>query len=361
MSQPIARFPTLLGLTALVCLSSACQQASTTSSTAVRPDVWATVDGRDISKSDVDKAYGAVTDPTATVSDEEVLGAKLNLVDELINQDLLMVRAKAQGIEAAGTEIENAYAERRRNVPDATFQLQLTQRGLTPEDLRLTIGRELTIQKLLERDITSKITIADADIESFYEKNKAQFNLAEPQFRLGQIGVTPVKDPALRNRKGDDAGTPAEAKNKVDMLMKQLQGGTDFGELALDYSEDPQSLAQGGDLGFIPASSLSRVNPQLRDAVMKMQPGNVSMVSVAGSYTILMLIAREPAGQRELSNPTVRDGIRDLLRSRKEEVLRAAYIGSLRNDAKVVNHLARQIVEAQGKMPASLTPSAPGK
>jgi peptidyl-prolyl cis-trans isomerase SurA len=350
---------TLVGLVVAAGLAAACQQSSQPATAS--PDVWATVDGREIRRETVEKAYRATVDPAATPSDEEALGAKLNLIEELINQDLLQVKARAQSIEASGTEIENAYAERRRNVPDETFQLELTNRGLTPEDLRLTIGRELTIQKLLEREVTSKISVTDADIAAFYEKNKAQFNLAEPQFRLGQIGVTPVKDPNLRNRQNNDAGTPAEAKAKVDMLMDRIRGGTDFAELALDFSEDAQSLAQGGDLGFISASQLNRVAPPLRDAVIKMQPGAVSMVTMGGSYTILMLIAREPAGQRELSSPSVRDGIRDMLRARKEEVLRAAYIGSLRNEARVINHLARQIVDAGGKIPPSVLPASTAK
>ena len=84
------------------------------------------------SKDDVEKAYKSRVDPAAATSDEEVLGAKLNMLDELVNQDLLHGQGAApRSIEATGTEIENAYAERRRNVPDAAFQLQLSQRGLT--------------------------------------------------------------------------------------------------------------------------------------------------------------------------------------------------------------------------------------
>lgn len=345
----------LLGLVAGLAVASACSQTPQPAPTP-SADVWAVVDGREIHKSEVEKAYASSVQPNAAPpSAEEVLGVKLNVVDELINQDLLLAHARAQGLEASAADVDKAFTERKGAIPDAQFQLQISQRGLTVDDLKNGIKRELSIQKLFERDITGKVAIADEDITAFYNANKAQFNLAEPQYRLGQIGVTPAKDPQLRNRKGDDAGTPAEAKRKADMLMEQIRGGADFGELALDYSEDVQSIAQGGDLGFVPASALARVNAQLRDAVMKMQPGNVSMVTVGGSYTILMLIGREPAGQRELSNPAVKTSISDMLRSRKEEVLRAAYIGSLRNDAKVTNYLARQIVDAQGKIPASAT------
>ena len=365
MSQPIRSTVALLGLALSLSSASACNRAATNSpAAAVGPDVWASVDGREIRKETVEKAYRAGADPAAAPTDEEVLGAKMNLVDELINQDLLHHRAVSEKLEATGAEIETEYGARRQNMTDAQFQLELSQRGLTPEDLRLSVGKELAIRKLLERDISQKIAVTDAEIAAFYEKNKAQFNLAEPQFRLGQIGITPVKDPNLRNRQNSDAGSPAEAKAKLDDIMAKIKAGADFGELALDYSEDPQSLQQAGDLGFVAASQLRRVSPQLLDAVTKMQPGGVNMVSMNGAYTVLLLIAREPAGQRDLSSATVRDGIRDLLRSRKEEVLRAAYITNLRNDARAINYLARQIVDKQSKAApaaAPMTPATPAK
>jgi peptidyl-prolyl cis-trans isomerase SurA len=91
------------------------------------------------------------------------------------------------------------------------------------------------------------------------------------------------------------------------------------------------------------------VPPALRDIVLKAEPGNVSVASAGGAHTLVLLIAREPAGQRELSVPAVRDGIRTTLQDRKEQLLRAAYITSARNGAKIVNHLARLIVEGQVK------------
>ena len=78
-----------------------------------------------------------------------------------------------------------------------------------------------------------------------------------------------------------------------------------------------------------------------------------------GTQTIVLVVAREPAGQRDPSMPEVRDGITQTLRSRREQLLRTAYLSALRNDAVVVNHLARRLVESQGKMP-SLAPTQPG-
>jgi parvulin-like peptidyl-prolyl isomerase len=143
------------------------------------------------------------------------------------------------------------------------------------------------------------------------------------------------------------------------MLMERLKSGTAFSELAMDFSEDVQSAPRGGDVGMVPVSALRQVSPQLRDAVMKSQPGNVSMVAMDGGYTIVGVVAKQAAGQRDLSMPGVRDGITATLRGRREQLLRAAYVEAARNKATIVNHLARRLVESYGKptSPPTLGPS----
>ena len=91
--------------------------------------------------------------------------------------------------------------------------------------------------------------------------------------------------------------------------------------------------------------------------ILASQPGTVKLVNVGGTLTIVLLVDMQAAGQRELNNPGVRDNIRDTLRQRKEQVLRTAYLGAARNDAKVVNYGG---AEAQGKLP-DLGLANPGK
>ncbi len=88
--------------------------------------------------------------------------------------------------------------------------------------------------------------------------------------------------------------------------------------------------------------------------MLALQPGAVSppVLSRTGSYTILKLIAKENAGKRELSDAQVQEGIRSMLRSRKEQLLRAAYMTDARNDSHITNYLARQIIESAGQLPA---------
>ena len=87
---------------------------------------------------------------------------------------------------------------------------------------------------------------------------------------------------------------------------------------------------------------------------MQLQPGRVTVVSMAGGYTIVALLAKQAAGQRDPRTPEVRDGIATTLRGQREQLLRTAYLEAIRNQVTVVNHVARRIVESQGKLPPPL-------
>src|SRR5260370_26937345 len=127
---------------------------------------------------------------------------------------------------------------------------------MTVEDLKLELRRQLSIQKLLNREVVAKITITDQDVSDFYNANKAQFNVAEPQYHIAQILATPRKEQQIRNRKNDDATNEAEAQRKVKMLMDRLNSAADFAQFAMHYSEDVNTAGTGAYLGFLPKSPL---------------------------------------------------------------------------------------------------------
>ena len=314
-------------------------------------DVWAVVDGREIRKDDVEQAYRRVAPLEPIPSEDEALSARLRILNDLIDQDILLARGRDRKVEVTDAEIEKAFAERKSNMPEEAFQKELAQRRLAPDDMKRALARELMVRKLLEQEVGSNVAIGDEAIREFYDRNRSQFNVAETRYRIAQIVVTPVREPQTRNRAKDDAATPAEAERKVQMLMGRLKSGADFGSLAMDYSEDAESAPQGGDLGFVPASALNQVAPELRQAVLNAKPGEVSGVSAGGGYILFLLAAREEAGQRDLGMPGVRESITNLLRDRREQLLSEAYIAAARNDVKVVNYFARQVVDGRGKMP----------
>jgi parvulin-like peptidyl-prolyl isomerase len=348
----------VLLVSSLACLS-ACRSAPATQAPSVSADTWATVDGRTISRADVDKAFRRTADPSQVLADEEMLTAKLNVLNDLIVQDILLAKAAQLKIEVPQAELDTAYDNARKNISDEEFQKELTRRSLTAEEMREGLRRELLSQKVIAQEVGSKVTIADQAVTEFFIANRSQFNVAEESYHIAQIVITPMADQNLTNRSGDDATTPQAATAKVQMLMERLKSGATFGDLAVGYSEDADTAPRGGDLGLVPVSRLKQLPPALRDAVLNKKPGSVSVASVGGGHTLVLVVSHEPAGQRDLSTPGVRERITDALRGRREQLLRAAYLTAAQNDADVVNYLARRLVESNGVMP-TLQPAAPG-
>jgi peptidyl-prolyl cis-trans isomerase SurA len=319
------------------------------------PDVWAVVNSKNILRADVEKVYRTRVNADAPApSQEEALSLKLNILDELINSELLLDRANKMNLVASDAEVEERFTEQKSPFTEEEFQKKLKDSGLTVDDLKSDIRRELSIDKLLNREVVAKISITDQDISDFYMRNRAQFNVAETQYHIASIVVTPHPDPNVHNRKNDKVTNEAEAGRKAAMLEQQLEKGTDFSELAMDYSEDTSS-STGGDLGFIGESSLNKSDPELKRTILAMKPGETSRpIQIKdGTYNILRLIAKEPAGDRQFTDPQVQQAIRDALRSRKEQLLRSAYLIEARDDAHVTNYLARQVLESAGKLPAA--------
>ena len=342
----------LVSVLALAALAGACR-STPPAPAAPSADTWAVVGGREIKKADVDKAYRRTPQGSETLSEDEVLANKLALLNELIIQDILLAKARDLKIVLPDTDVDKAFADAKKNMTEQAFQDELKKRNLTADDMREEIRRDLLAQKVIERDVTSKVTVNDQDVTDFFTANKAQFNRSEEAYRIAQIVVTPVREAQIDNRSGDDAITPQQAAAKAQMLMERLKAGVAFADLAADYSEDPRTAPRGGDLGFVPVSQLQQAPPALRDAVLKTTPGSVRVVSNGGAHTIVLVVGHETAGQKDLSMPEVKNAITSTIKGRREQLLRAAYLAALRNDTPVVNYLAKRVVESSGKMPAA--------
>ena len=340
----------LCALTA-ACLAAACR--STPATAPVLADTWAVVDGKNITKDDVEKAFRRDGNAAPGLSEEEALTAKLGLLDNLIMEVILLAKAVASKVEVPNGEIETAFTQARANLSEEAFQQELTKRNLTADDMKEGLKRQLITQKLITQDVSSKVTVTDQQITDFFNANRAQFNFPEDAYHLAQIVVTPVRDAQVTNRSGDDAATPQAAAAKVQQLMERLKAGAPFGDLARDFSEDPESAPRGGDLGLVPLSAIKQAAPALRDTVLQMTPGNARIVSQGGGHSIVFLVAKEAAGQRDLSMPEVKQRITDGLKARQEQLLRTAYLTAARTDADVVNYQARRVVESQGKVPVA--------
>ena len=339
-----------LSVTVLLALFTAC-------SSKAGSDVMATVDGRKIFRTDVDKVYdnnvaAAQQPPTG----EQATAFRLNILHQMIDDEILMRRAEKLGLLATDDEVDKKFSEIKAPFTQEEFDKRMQDKKITPADFKRDIRRSITVDKVLNKEVSSKINITDQDITNYYNAHKAEFNLIETQYHLAQIMVTPSPNPQVHNQ-NDKAQNEADARKKIQMISNRLDSGDDFATLAMKYSEDPETAGNGGDLGTVPESGLKGTDPVTRDAVMRLKPGQYSsIISVvnpatkqAVGFRIVKMVAKEPAGQRDLSDPRVQQAIRSQLHDRREQLLKAAYYEVLRDSAKVENYYAKQVLDLNGQ------------
>jgi peptidyl-prolyl cis-trans isomerase SurA len=317
----------------------------------VPANVAATVDGRAITYADLDKQYKRQfpQQPEGATPDQ-VLFQKLELLRAMIDEEILLQRAEKLSLLARDEDVEARLNEIKAPYTQEEFQKQLDAQGMTLEELKSQIRRSLSIEKLLNREIGNQITITDKDVSEFYEANKAMFRFPETNYHIARIVVTAGPSPEIRNLSGSKALTEDQARKKILMIEARLKQGEDFAKVAQAFSEDPQSAPNGGDMGFIPESALQQADAETRRVIMNLVPGQITPpIRTQGGWQILKMIAREPAGQRELDDPRVQQNIRETLRTRKEQLLRNAYLDACRNEAQVVNYLALSLAPGFSK------------
>lgn len=323
---------------------SACEDAADSG-------VAAVVNGYRITYDELDDYQGQqMPGQDAPPSEEQARMLRLNLLREMIDRQILLQKAESYGLSAIDDEVAARYAEFRTPFPsDEEFETSLRERGLSPAELRVSIRRNLAIEKLFNREITSRVAVSDAELQQYYEENRSSFSRPEPQLHLAQLLVSSSTESPPPNMLNDDATDRKAASEKIAMLADRLVAGEAFDTLAQNYSEDPASASSGGDLGFIPQSSLEKAPVALRRVVAALSPGEISpVVEISGVFRIIHLISRQPAGLRDFSDPGVQQEIRETLLNRKDQLLRSAFLEVSRSEARVENLLAKQIVQGYG-------------
>jgi parvulin-like peptidyl-prolyl isomerase len=318
-------------------------------------DVVATVNGKEILRADLDRYYQAsLGDSPQKPSPVEANIRRLQLLRQMIQDEILQQRAAKENLAATDEDVNAKLTEIKAPYTQDEFYNQLKQRNLTLDDFKRDLRRSLTTTKLLNKEIESRINITDAQISDYYNQHKAEFNFVEPQYHLAQIVVTTAPAQQAGNLQNNKATSEADAKKKIQTLHNRLESGEDFGAVAMNFSEDPNTASNGGDMGFIPESQL-KTDPEIYNAVSQLKPDQLTPIlpiydsaapnhKVTG-YAIFKLIAREPAGQRELNDPRVQQTIHQLLHESQKQLLQSAYFEMLQDQASVRNYFAEQILK----------------
>ncbi len=317
------------------------------------PDVVATVNGKPIMRAEVEQLYQSnLGESQQHPSKEQADIVRLNVLRNLIDEEILMERAAKLNLTATDEEVDNQINELKAPFTQEEFNKKLADSHRTLDDLKRQIRRSKTEDKLLNKEINSKINISDSDITAYYNAHKAEFNLIEPMYHLAQIMVTSIPLPPQQqsiNLQNSKAANDAEAKKKIETLHNRLESGEDFGLLAQNFSERPDTASNGGDMGFVSESNL-HASIDVYNEIAKLRPGQITGIMPVYDnqhktvgYAIYKLIDMQAAGQRELNDPRVQQTIRGQLRDARSQLLRNAYLEMLRDEARVENFFAEDI------------------
>ena len=162
----------------------------------------ASVNGRKIQRNEVDKYFNNQTaQAPQKPTDEQADTLRLNILKELIDNEILMQRAEKLGLLATDDEVNAKLAEIKAPFSQQDFDKRLADRNITLADFKADLRRSITVEKVLNKEVTSKINVSDDDITAYYNQHKAEFNLIEPQYHLAQVLVTTQPNPAGPERR----------------------------------------------------------------------------------------------------------------------------------------------------------------
>jgi peptidyl-prolyl cis-trans isomerase SurA len=328
--------------------------------------VAATVNGKNIMLREVEQAVSAQAGgKQAQLSPLELAQARLQVLSSLIQREVLFQRAEREKLLPTEDEITAIINQQKAQsgMTDDDFQKSLVSQNLTMESLREEARKDIAINKLQDK-YSSKISVNDKEVEDFYNGNRDRF-ISARGVALAMIMI----DPADNSAQGvqNDAKNDAEAKLKIDDISQQLKGKADFATVARAKSEDVNSLARGGDVGFASEDDLKQNGfpPELVSKLFSMQVGDITdpVRFNSGKWYIFKL--EEKRLQTEnltLESPNVRQQITQALIKQRKDILNAALVEVAMNEAKIVNNLADTMLSNPsnlGLRPASSGAASP--
>jgi peptidyl-prolyl cis-trans isomerase SurA len=317
--------------------------------------VAATVNGRNIMLKEVERGVTQQSGGNpSNLNQLQMAQARLQVLSNLIQREVLFQRAEREKLLPTEAQIDGAIATQKQNsgMTAEDFDKSLKAQNMSMESLREEARKDLAISALQDK-YNGKIDISDREVEEYYTANRQQFVKARG-VALSMIMVDPADNSADGIR--DDAKNETDAKQKIDSIYAQLQGKADFATVARAKSEDINSVRGGGDIGFATEQDLKNNNfpaDLVANLFGSMQVGDYTQPTrfASGKWYIFKLAEKQLTTENlTLESAGVRQQITQGLTSQHKTVLNAALLETAMNDAKIVNHLASEMLSNPGNL-----------
>ncbi|HID96449.1 MAG TPA: hypothetical protein EYP53_10410 [Candidatus Latescibacteria bacterium] len=201
---------------------------------------------------------------------EMVEQLKKELLEAMINDRVLLIKAKRDSIVIKDREINDALNEELERIKGQfsspqEYERQLKREGLTERELRKRYREEIKNYLLKQKVMASLaqgITVSRREVVDFFRANADSLPRQPEMVNISHILLKPSVD-------------REQAYQRIQQLLERIRSGEDFDMLAQEYSEDPGSAGEGGDLGWFTRGTML---PEFEEVAFSLEPGQISDV-----------------------------------------------------------------------------------
>jgi len=269
----------------------------------------------------------------------------VNAIDEL----LLFQRGRELGYRLSDDQFKAVVANIRKEnklEDEAKFQQALAQEGMSMDDLRRQLERQMVIEQVQRQEVGSKLTITEEEARQYYARHPEDFT--DPAaVTLREIFVE------VPSTEGNvNAARDQEGQKKIADARARVLKGDDFAKVAAEMSDSP-SKANGGIIGPFAHSDMS---PQLQQMVDKMKPGEITQaIRTPRGYQIFKLESVKVQALQPFDS--VRDLISEKVAGARTQIEMRKFLSRLRTQA-IIEWKNEELKKAYEKQIAAAEGSA---
>ncbi len=295
--------------------------------------VVAEVKGTPITRADLDseieKLVSQLGMNLSELPETQLKVVQWQILDELVNRKVVEKSITPEVAEKVKSRVDETITEISGQFPDAaTFQEQLTSRGMDEETLRREITFQISLEELLIARNPDGFSVGEEDVRKFYDENPQHWQQDE-RIRARHILIRLEPDASLEIQK--------EKKKMIDDARKRVVGGEDFEKVAGEVSEDPGSGSQGG---MLPPFGRGDMVPEFEEVAFTTDPGKTSNVFKSPfGYHFLQVIDKQSS--RTVPYDEVSKRISEHLTDEDKGRAGEAMMSELREEADVEIHIER--------------------
>ena len=287
-------------------------------------DVVARVNGRPILRRDFDLSVQIQFRGRrpANVGLKELQASREKVLERLIENELLYQKAiKTEG-PPPDKDVEHEYQSIRESFPSAgDFSKALQENRVSETEFKDQVRRTLLVMRFVDRQVVGDVKISDEDVRRYYDQNPSEVTRREA-VGLRQIVVHLPPDASVEAR--------AQAREKIEAILKEVRSGGDFAVLARRYSDGPEA-SRGGDAGLL---IKGKGPPAIERVAFTLQPGQTSdVIESRRGFHIIQVTEKRPEGPIPLDQ--AKEKIRARLAARERQDKIRAYVDQLREQARV--------------------------